>query len=75
MPGRLEAIEIETAPSPTACVIWMHGLGADGHDFVPIIPELGLPTTPAVRFVFPHAPMRPITINPIPVGCQISDDR
>ncbi len=41
----------------------MHGLGADGHDFVPIIPELGLPKTPAIRFVFPHAPMRPVTIN------------
>ncbi|HKA42411.1 MAG TPA: dienelactone hydrolase family protein [Burkholderiales bacterium] len=60
----LEAIEIETGKSPpTAAVIWMHGLGADGNDFVPIVPELGLSGAPAVRFVFPHAPMRPVTIN------------
>ncbi len=59
----LEAIEIETAPAPSGAVIWMHGLGADGHDFVPIIPELDLPKTLAIRFVFPHAPMRPVTIN------------
>jgi phospholipase/carboxylesterase len=58
----LEAIEIETAPSPERAVIWMHGLGADGHDFVDIVPALGLRDTP-VRFVFPHAPMRPVTIN------------
>ena len=63
METRLEAIEIETAPAPRASVIWMHGLGADGHDFVPIVPELDLPPTLAVRFVFPHAPMRPVTIN------------
>jgi phospholipase/carboxylesterase len=59
----LEAIEIETAASPTCSVIWMHGLGADGHDFVDIVPELGLPARPGIRFVFPHAPMRPVTIN------------
>jgi phospholipase/carboxylesterase len=59
----LQTIEIETAPAPRASIIWLHGLGADGHDFVPIVPELGLPETPAVRFVFPHAPMRPVTIN------------
>ena len=59
----LEAIEIETAPAPRASIIWMHGLGADGHDFVPIVPELELPPAMAVRFVFPHAPMRPVTIN------------
>ena len=59
----LDAIEIETAPAPTAAVIWMHGLGADGHDFEPIVPELGLGRRPAVRFVFPHAPLRPVTIN------------
>jgi len=59
----LEAIEIESAPSPRASIIWLHGLGADGHDFVPIIPELGLPLTLRVRFVFPHAPTRPVTIN------------
>ncbi|HUG35325.1 MAG TPA: alpha/beta hydrolase [Candidatus Limnocylindrales bacterium] len=58
-----ERIEIETGPSPTAAVVWMHGLGADGHDFEPIVPELGLPATPAIRFVFPHAPMRPVTVN------------
>jgi phospholipase/carboxylesterase len=59
----LVTVEIETAPAPQAAVIWMHGLGADGHDFEPIVPELGLPASPAVRFVFPHAPMRPVTIN------------
>ena len=59
----LEAIEIETGRNPAAAVIWMHGLGADGNDFVPIVDELGLHGTPAVRFIFPHAPMRPVTIN------------
>ena len=58
----LEAIEIETGKNPTASIIWMHGLGADGNDFVPIVGELGLDSR-AVRFVFPHAPMRPVTIN------------
>ena len=57
----MEAIEIETGPNPTASVIWLHGLGADGHDFEPIVPELRL--TKPVRFVFPHAPIRPVTIN------------
>jgi phospholipase/carboxylesterase len=59
----LETLEVETGPRPTAAVIWLHGLGADGHDFEPIVPELGLAATPAVRFVFPHAPMRAVTIN------------
>ncbi len=59
----LDTIEIETGPAPRAAVIWMHGLGADGHDFEPIVPELGLPAAPAVRFVFPHAPMRPVSLN------------
>jgi phospholipase/carboxylesterase len=59
----LEAIEIETGKNPTASIIWMHGLGADGNDFVPIVGELGLDGSPAVRFIFPHAPMRPVTIN------------
>jgi phospholipase/carboxylesterase len=59
----LETIEIETAPKPTAAVIWMHGLGADGNDFAPIVPEIRLGGGPAVRFVFPHAPMMPVTIN------------
>jgi phospholipase/carboxylesterase len=59
----LETVEIETGKNPSASVIWMHGLGADGNDFVPIVNELGLDGTPAIRFVFPHAPMRPVTIN------------
>ena len=59
----IETIEIETAPHPAAAVIWLHGLGADGHDFEPIVPELGLPAALAVRFVFPNAPLRPVTIN------------
>jgi phospholipase/carboxylesterase len=59
----LETIEIETAPNPTAAVIWLHGLGADGNDFAPIVPELQLTGAPAIRFVFPHAPMMPVTIN------------
>ena len=63
MADQLEAVEIETTASPAASVIWMHGLGADGHDFVDIVPELSLPARPGVRFVFPHAPMRPVTIN------------
>jgi phospholipase/carboxylesterase len=58
----LDAIEIESAPSPTAAVIWLHGLGADGYDFVDIVPMLGLKAL-GTRFVFPHAPMRPVTIN------------
>jgi phospholipase/carboxylesterase len=57
----MEAIEIETGPNPAATVIWLHGLGADGHDFEPIVPELRL--AKPVRFVFPHAPIRPVTIN------------
>ena len=59
----LERLEVETAPSPTAAVIWMHGLGADGHDFEPIVPELALPASLGVRFIFPHAPVRPVTLN------------
>jgi phospholipase/carboxylesterase len=61
--ARLESLEVETAPSPDRAVVWMHGLGADGHDFVDIVPALRLPSRPAVRFVFPHAPMQPVTIN------------
>jgi phospholipase/carboxylesterase len=56
-------IELETARNPTASIIWLHGLGADGSDFEPIVPELRLPRNLAVRFVFPHAPYRPVTIN------------
>ncbi|HEV8094961.1 MAG TPA: alpha/beta fold hydrolase [Burkholderiales bacterium] len=59
----LETIEIETGARPDAAVIWLHGLGADGHDFEPVVPELRLPGHLAVRFVFPHAPVRPVTIN------------
>ncbi|TMH50648.1 MAG: alpha/beta hydrolase [Betaproteobacteria bacterium] len=62
MPELLDAIEIETGKNPTASVIWLHGLGADGNDFAPIVPELRLPKA-AIRFVFPHAPVRPVTIN------------
>ena len=59
----LERIEIDTAADPDAAVIWLHGLGADGHDFEPIVPELALPGVRALRFVFPHAPVRAVTIN------------
>ena len=59
----LPSIQIETAPNPRHAVIWLHGLGADGHDFEPIVPELVDSAWPPVRFVFPNAPMRPITIN------------
>jgi phospholipase/carboxylesterase len=59
----LETIEIATGLAPSASVIWMHGLGADGHDFEPIVPELGLPGTLQVRFIFPNAPVRPVTLN------------
>jgi len=59
----LETIQIETAPNPTVAVIWMHGLGADGSDFVPIVRELDLSGCPAIRFIFPHAATMPVTIN------------
>jgi phospholipase/carboxylesterase len=59
-----DTVEIETGPGePKGSVIWLHGLGADGHDFEPIVPELWSPSEPGLRFVFPHAPMRPVTIN------------
>jgi phospholipase/carboxylesterase len=58
-----DALEIETGRNPQAAVIWLHGLGADGHDFEPIVPELVRPAERALRFVFPHAPMRPVTLN------------
>lgn len=60
---KLETVERETAPEPAASVIWLHGLGADGYDFDPIVPALRLPGGPEVRYVFPHAPIRPVTIN------------
>ena len=59
----LETVEHETGPSPTWTVLWLHGLGADGNDFAPIVPELVRKDWPALRFVFPHAPVRPVTIN------------
>jgi len=59
----LERIEIESAPNPTAAVIWMHGLGASGDDFAAIVPELDLSGCKPIRFVFPHAPTMPVTIN------------
>jgi len=59
----LDVIEVQTGPNPTGTVIWMHGLGADGHDFEPIVPELVSPGERALRFVFPNAPIRPVTLN------------
>ncbi|HET9191017.1 MAG TPA: carboxylesterase [Rudaea sp.] len=59
----LPCIEKTTGPNPRHAVIWLHGLGADGNDFLPIVPELVDPKWPPLRFVFPHAPVRPITIN------------
>jgi phospholipase/carboxylesterase len=59
----LETIEVETGPNPNAAIIWLHGLGADGHDFEPIVPELVARGTRAWRFVFPNAPTRPVSIN------------
>ena len=58
-----QTVEVQTGPEPSASVIWLHGLGADGHDFEPIVPELRLPETLPLRFVFPHAPVRPVTVN------------
>lgn len=59
----LQTVEQETAPEPRWSVLWLHGLGADGHDFAPIVPELVRADWPALRFVFPHAPQRAVTIN------------
>ena len=59
----LPRIQIESAPNPTAAVIWLHGLGADGNDFAAMVPELDLGNCPPIRFVFPHAPTMPITLN------------
>lgn len=63
MTALLETIEIASTPNPTAAVIWLHGLGADGSDFVPIVRELDLSACPGIRFVFPTATTRPVTIN------------
>jgi phospholipase/carboxylesterase len=59
----LPSIELETGKNPDAAVIWLHGLGADGNDFVPIVNEMKLPAATPIRFVFPHAPVRPVTLN------------
>jgi len=59
----LETIQVDTGPNPTVSVIWLHGLGASGDDFVPIVRELDLTGLPAIRFVFPHAPSMPVTVN------------
>lgn len=59
----LETVEIESGANPSAAIIWMHGLGADANDFVPIVKELDLRNCPAIRFVFPNAPQIPVTLN------------
>jgi phospholipase/carboxylesterase len=59
----LETVEVEAGRNPAASIIWLHGLGADGHDFEPVVPELVRPGERALRFVFPHAPVRPVTLN------------
>ncbi len=61
--GLLECVEMQTHPDPDASIVWLHGLGADGYDFVPLVRELQALGAPAARYVFPHAPMRPVTIN------------
>ena len=58
-----ETVEVSPAQAPLGSVIWLHGLGADGHDFEPVVPELRLPASLPLRFVFPHAPVRPVTLN------------
>ena len=62
-PGLLSCIELESGATPDAAVIWLHGLGADGNDFVPVVDEMRLPPSLSIRFVFPHAPVRPVTLN------------
>ena len=59
----LPHITLESAPNPTASVVWLHGLGADGHDFAAIVPQLDLSGCRPIRFIFPHAPSMPVTIN------------
>ncbi len=63
LPTMTDPVVIETGANPVGSVLWLHGLGADGHDFEPIVPELRLPPELPLRFVFPHAPVRPVTIN------------
>jgi phospholipase/carboxylesterase len=62
-PDYLDCVELEPAKPAESSVIWLHGLGADGHDFEPIVPELGLPSGHGIRFLFPHAPKIPVTLN------------
>ena len=59
----LESVIVETGPRPSFTISWMHGLGADGHDFEPLVPELVERGMPSLRFIFPHAPVRPVTLN------------
>jgi phospholipase/carboxylesterase len=59
----LESVVVETGPDPSFTILWLHGLGADGHDFEPLVPELLERGMPALRFIFPHAPVRPVTLN------------
>ena len=59
----LDCIVLESSPNPTAAVIWLHGLGADGNDFAPVVRELDLSGCQAIRFIFPHAPTMPVTVN------------
>jgi phospholipase/carboxylesterase len=61
--SKIDYIELQTGIDPAWTVIWLHGLGADGHDFEPVAAQLGFSDSPAIRFIFPHAPIRPITIN------------
>lgn len=61
--SRLEYIQVDTGPAPRTAVLWLHGLGADGHDFEPLVPMLRVPAHTPLRFVFPHAPVRPVTVN------------
>jgi phospholipase/carboxylesterase len=63
MSNLLPRIELESGPQPTAAVIWLHGLGASGDDFAGLVPELDLSGCPPIRFVFPHAPVMPVTLN------------
>ena len=63
MTQTLKAVTIEPDTQAQACIIWLHGLGASGHDFVPIVPELRLAKNHGIRFIFPHAPSRPVTLN------------
>lgn len=63
MTALLPHIQIDTGPTPQAAVIWLHGLGADGNDFAALVPELNLVRCPPIRFIFPHAPSMPVTVN------------